>query len=128
MFYNRLQQRCSELQTTPTALAKELCISTSNVTNWKKGTMPNGDVLIRLSEFLNISIDYLLTGKEPNAAQTDTPASALPTILSDDETNLIELYRKLPERKQTEFIGELKGYIKCLSDISQADPIKKIAE
>lgn len=74
MFYNRLQQCCTKLNTTPTALAKELNISTSNVTNWKKGTMPNGEVLIRLSEFLNVSIDYLLTGKEP----------ATKTSVSDD--------------------------------------------
>lgn len=89
---------------------------------------PSIDKIIKLSNFLNVSIEWLVTGKEPTVAQADNSASALPTILSDDETNLIELYRKLPERKQTEFIGELKGYIKCLSDISQADPIKKIAE
>lgn len=85
MFYNRLQQCCAKLNTTPTALAKALNISTSNVTNWKKGTMPNGEVLIRLSEFLNVSIDYLLTGKEP-APKTSVTDD---TIVNDATVKLV---------------------------------------
>lgn len=118
MFYDRLQQCCTKIGTTPTALAKELSISTSNVTNWKKGTMPNGEVLIRLSEFLDVSIDYLLTGKEPTPQVISAPVQEQNTSYSSIEIDLLELFNQLPERKQYELIGELKGYIKCMEEIT----------
>lgn len=122
---NRISKLISAKDLSFASVERQLGFGNGSIKRWDK-SMPSIDKVALLANFLNVSIDYLFTGKEPTI--TDNSASALPTILSDDETNLIELYRKLPERKQNEFIGELKGYIKCLSDISQADPLKKIAE
>lgn len=67
MFFEQLSRACELRDTSVTAVAAKLGISKSNVTNWKNGTMPNSDVVVRLSELLDVSTDYLLLGKEETA-------------------------------------------------------------
>lgn len=81
MFYENLQNACAKNNTTPTALVKKLQLSSGNVTNWKKGKIPNGDIIIQFSEHLNVSCDYLLIGRENNSS------------LTEREELLIKLYR-----------------------------------
>lgn len=46
-------------------LCKYLGISTSVLAGWKKqNTIPPSSYLVRICEFLDISVDYLLTGHE----------------------------------------------------------------
>ena len=83
MFYENLQLICSQNNTTPTAVVKALKLSTGNVTNWKKGGYPKGDVLVQLSELLNVSCDYLLKG-----------TVACPQMPQDEEL-LLKWYRSM---------------------------------
>ena len=62
MFYEIFEKKCREKGISPTATLKKLKISTSKLTAWKNGSMPNSEFLIPISEFLGVSIDYLLTG------------------------------------------------------------------
>lgn len=100
-------------------LALYLGTKPSTVNGWKnENRNPSCEYILPICEFLGITTDYLLTGKEPNNTNDK---------LSDDETNLIELYRKLPNEDKREFIGELRGYLKHMSKTS-ATPLKKISE
>ena len=67
-----------------------------------KGSMILADRLYRIANYLNVSSDYLLTGVEPP-----------PKELTADETEWLELYRKLEPSKQTEHRSELRGYVKA---------------
>lgn len=60
MFWSRIVELCNELGTTPTAIVKELNIGVGSVTKWKNGATPRGTTLSKLSEYLGVSIDYLL--------------------------------------------------------------------
>lgn len=62
MFFEQLTKACKMRDITVTSLTSHLAISKSNVTNWKKGTVPNGEVIVRISDFLGVSTDYLLKG------------------------------------------------------------------
>lgn len=64
MFYNNLKTACDKLglKITPTVL--ECGGKNGSATNWKKGAIPNSDIVIKLAEYLNVSTDYLLLGKE----------------------------------------------------------------
>ena len=44
----------------PNAVCKELGFSTATATHWKNGTMPNGEALIKLSDYFGCSTDFLL--------------------------------------------------------------------
>lgn len=55
------------------ALSIALGIRQATVSSWKtKGTTPAADLLEKIAEFFNVSVDYLVTGKEytPSPSQT----------------------------------------------------------
>lgn len=45
-------------------LAKSLGIGLSNIARYEQGRLPDAEILIKLAEFFNVSIDYLLTSKQ----------------------------------------------------------------
>lgn len=59
-FYERLLKICEKNNVKLTPLIKKLGYSTGSLTNWKNGTMPNGDIIIVFANYFNISTDYLL--------------------------------------------------------------------
>ena len=90
MFYTRLKDICKSKGTTLTAVLKSLGISTSSTGTWKKGALPSGENLIALSTHLNVSVDYLLFGKDENSTSISSKSDLLP-----DEHNLLNTYREM---------------------------------
>lgn len=74
-------------------------INTSFLTDWKKGRLknPSCDKLIKISQYLNVSLDYLLTGSDFSA----------PT-LSKTENTILNMYRSLNEKNQIKIEGMLE--------------------
>ncbi len=60
MFFDILQSRCAEMGIKVTPLLDELGLSRSAIARWKSGTLPNGEVLLKLAARLDCSVDYLL--------------------------------------------------------------------
>ena len=71
MFYDRLKGLCAARGTTPTALLRELGLSTGSLANYKKGTVPKGRVLHLLSQGLGVSVAQLL-GEDPGEERFPT--------------------------------------------------------
>ena len=63
-----------------------------------------------IARFLHVYTDYILTGKE--SAYTDAQAETY----TDDEKELLSIYKALPTEKRYEFKGEMKGYLKALEE------------
>lgn len=69
-FYETIKEICNRKKNiTLTEMVKALELSTSMPTNWKRGIIPNGETLIKLSDYLDVSIDYLLGRDAPNASK-----------------------------------------------------------
>ncbi len=66
MFWERFYELCLKNHTKPNPLAKEIGISSGVITKWKSGGTPNGEMLIKIADYLNCSVDYLL-------GRTDNP-------------------------------------------------------
>ena len=60
MYYENLQRVCDEKKIPVTNLIAELGLSSGNLSSWKKGNKPRSDTLIKLSEKLGVSVNYLL--------------------------------------------------------------------
>lgn len=60
MEYDKFAALCKAKGTTPTALTLKIGLSKGNATSWKNGGNPSADVLIKLADELECSIDYLL--------------------------------------------------------------------
>ena len=93
MFYEQLKKACKAKNTSVTAVLKKMHIGTANGTYWKNGSSPSSDIVIQLAEFLNVSTDYLLTGKEDG--------------LRDDERELLGDYNSLNAEEKKEAIRKV---------------------
>lgn len=67
-------------------VVKATGIGASSFSDWKNGRLPRVDKLLKIADFLSVSIDYLLTGKE-------NPSADVPE-LTEDEVEMIRLYRQ----------------------------------
>lgn len=92
-FYDNLKIICDEkgVKVTPTVLS---CGGTKGVlSGWKRGVMPNSEIVMNLSVLLKVPTDKLLFGKEKSPS------------LPNDEQELLSYYKKLPEREKQRLIG-----------------------
>lgn len=92
MFYNKLEYLCKSNGIAVTALLIKLGISTSKGTAWKNGSVPNGELLIKLADYFDVSVDYLLD-HDPK----DAPA------FSPKQRKVLELYDSLSPEQQENF-------------------------
>lgn len=98
MFYEQLKKACKKNNTSITAVLKQLGIGTANGTYWKNGSNPTSDMVIKLSEFLGVSCDYLLLGKET------IPEATMKSQLTESEEDMLKVFRKLTAHQQCKLI------------------------
>ena len=90
MFWERFYNLCLEKGTKPNPVAKALGISSGIVTKWKTlGTLPNGDTLTKLADYLGCSVDYLLGRTEEKEKPTASKDDELAELLKDPELRQI---------------------------------------
>lgn len=98
-------------------LAEFLGTKPSTVNGWKETNRnPSSELIVRICEFLDVSYEYLLTGKHTAS-----------TSISSGDKEWLELIHNLPPEKQYEFRGEIKGYLKCLNEkpVAADEPLRK---
>ena len=82
----RIKKLCKDKKTSMNALEKELGFGNGSIRMWDK-KVPGSDKVILVAQKLDVSLDYLLTGKEVSD-------------LTSDEQLLIEYYRFSDERSK----------------------------
>ena len=103
----RIYQILDETDKKAVDLCNVLKIRTSTMSTWKiRVNDPPAKYMKTIANFLGVSLDYLLTGEETPSKKT--------TSLDEDE--MLELYRMLPDAKKYEFKGEIKGYLKSMTE------------
>ena len=83
MFWDNLYKACENVGIKPNPMAKSIGISSASVTKWKNGAIPNGEILKKIADCLNVSVDYLL-GREPEQKEST------PNAIRDALVNRIE--------------------------------------
>lgn len=86
MFYDNLKSICDAHNIKITPLVLECGGTKGVIGGWKKGAMPNSDIVMKLSVRLNVPTDTLLFGKEKSSPSDK---------LTDDERKLLTYYNKL---------------------------------
>ena len=64
MFYDQVKSLCDSQRIAITALARKLSLSPSAPNNWKEGTLPKAETIMKISEYFNVSTDFLLYGAD----------------------------------------------------------------
>lgn len=106
MFVDRLNELLRETNTTRTALANAVGIPLTTMWSWsEKGAQPSIDKLVKIADFFAVSTDYLL-GRENDVGLIEIKAD-----LTNDEQELINLYRKLSFGDKNQLLGFAKGLV-----------------
>lgn len=91
----RIAARRKELGITGQQVKERTGISTGNLSGIEKGSsLPSATALIGLSQILNCSVDWILTGKSPISEFSNS------RVLSEGEEELLSTYNKLDRRGQ----------------------------
>jgi transcriptional regulator with XRE-family HTH domain len=62
-FIERLETLLKEKGISQKSLAEYIGIRNPSISDWKKeGTIPRADVAIKIAEYLNVSVEYLING------------------------------------------------------------------
>lgn len=101
----------------PYELCNYLGITQSTMSSWKtRHKNPAADQLEPIAKFFGVSVEYLVTGNEPEPIRYTTK----------QEDELLELFRALPESKRYEYIGDIKGFLRAYAEsIKFADEQKR---
>ena len=92
-------------------LTTELGISNSSFTDWGKGkAKPSLDAVVKISDYFNVSIDYLVHGSEFAKAQNYTVAKILEFSNPMDE-ELLDKFHRLPPELQGKLLGYADGML-----------------
>jgi len=88
-FVNRIDEVLLSKNLKRAALCLDLELSQTAITDWsRRGTIPAGDICLKIAEYLNVSVEWLITGKENG--------------LSQEERQLLRQWRIIsPEQKDT---------------------------
>lgn len=89
LIVERIDRLLKERNLNRVALAEAIGINPQNISAWSvRGTVPAGDVCLKIADFLHVSAVWLITGKEEG--------------LSIEENKLLSIYKDLtPDQKDT---------------------------
>lgn len=104
-FFENLNRICRKQGLTPTALLKEMGVSTSKVTRWSNGSLPKQEMLLRLAEELHCSVMDFFQDEEGLKKSTYF-------ILSEDEREVVRMFRSLTTREKHLFMASAYNHEK----------------
>lgn len=65
-FWSIFNNLCDNMNVKPNPIGKKLGISSGTITQWKNGSIPSGENLVKIADYFGCTVDYLL-GRESNA-------------------------------------------------------------
>ena len=113
----RVRQHRKLAGLTQMALSKRAGIRQSSLSEIERGETHSlrGDTLIQLARALQISPDYLRTGRGDPAALS---------AATEDESQLLAIFRSVPASAQAAIMGAATGVLRAQPEPSAADPFK----
>ncbi len=103
----------------PTQLAKTLNMSTSTFTDWGKGKgSPSLKAVMQFSEYFDVTLDYLVYGKEPTASVLE--------FSNSEDNDLLDKFHQLPEDLRKKAIGYIEGMISAMPKQATKEEKKRL--
>lgn len=99
--FNRLIGICDSKKYSVSNLLDKFATSRSAINAWKKGNISAGTTA-KIAEALDVSIDYLITGKEKEINAT---------TLKQNEIELLEIFKNFDDREQIKIIGRMEEWL-----------------
>lgn len=123
MFYEQFNKLCLAHNIKETALARELGIGASAPGRWKNGSTPDLVNAKKIADYFGVTVDSLITGDKTNGGNVATNitgsavmqgnsgdnvsmtyGAAADAALTDQEKEILRIFRGLPPRGQNEMM------------------------
>ena len=88
MFFDKYSELCKKKGKTPTGVAIELNVSRATVNYWKNGNVPKQDTLIKIANYFNVSVDYLLGNEKQKNPATDSDEMLMFALYGGDNADI----------------------------------------
>lgn len=106
MFFDRLKLLCDQKGVSAYKACTDVGLNRAAVAKWKKGSQPNGTTALKLAEYFDVSVDYLLN--KENAPDLSVKRIENKDIqLSRQELDLIHKFRQLDDRGKSAVLNAL---------------------
>ena len=103
--YKIFEELCVKNAVTPYKVSKATGIATSTLSDWKKGiSTPKQDKLKKIADYFEVSLEYLMTGKEP---QVDH-------LYSDENAEFLIEVTKMAKDK--DFVERMTKYMSLMNE------------
>ena len=117
----RLYELMRERGTNAKRVCEELDMSNSAFTDWKNGkAKPGVDSLSKLAEYFNVSLDYLILGKE-SVPETNAESAVVERVIytsldySDPlDSEVLNKFHRLPSEHQGKVMAYIDGMLAAL--------------
>ena len=92
-FVKRIDEVLLEKNLKRAALCNDLDLSATAITDWaRRGTVPAGDICLRIADYLGVSVEWLISGKESGLSQTERQLLSMFNSLSKShQEELLEI-------------------------------------
>ncbi len=98
----RILNLMKQSSVTAKQLTSDLEISSTSITDWKKGKgRPSADAIVKLAKYFGVTTDYILTGKEEDSSS-----------ISMEDEELLGYYHSLSKTDQRWIMGQMIDLIK----------------
>lgn len=98
-FYERLDSLLKLKNISHAQMISDLKLGKNTMFHWRhRNNIPNGDILLKLSEYLNVSIDYLLCNDK--------------YYVNTEENIFLKEYRKLNPEQRENILNIIENSIK----------------
>lgn len=105
----RIREIREERELSQKELAAKMQVSPTNIYNYETGrTEPSIEVLLKLSQILNVSVDYLIGREDSDVQPSATNRST--DQLTAKEKRLLKAFTSLPELEKNKLIEDAEFY------------------
>lgn len=92
VFMDRVEMILKQKKQTQKELAEELGLRRPSLSDWKKnGSVPAGDVCLKIANYLKVSVEWLISGKEGGLSKEESELLAQWSMLSPEQKNNINI-------------------------------------
>lgn len=93
-------------------LGEALGVTASSVSSYESGEYsPTLESLVKIAEIGNVSLDWLITGKEPAPRVAEQPSEYVRgQSLNEDEKRFVIMLRRIPQHRKREVLDKLTGH------------------
>ena len=112
---DRIKELMNDRQINARQLTSELGISSSSLTDWNKGkSSPSLDAVIKISDYFDVSIDYLVHGKNtPTIRELDSSVHNL-DFSNHIDIDLLKKFHQLTPGLQEKLLAYADGMLAAM--------------